>query len=77
MSGGGLFWMNGRLASGLVEISHDPAVLSDGQFWAVSTTFEGEFTAARFSKVTDAPFPSVEWDKLCLLYTSSEPTRPY
>ena len=64
MSGGGLFWMNGRLASGLVEISHDPAVLSDGQFWAVSTTFEGEFTAARFSEVIDAPFPAVEWKKL-------------
>ena len=77
MSGGGLFWMNGRLASGLVEISHDPEVLSDGQFWAVSTTFEGEFTAARFSKVTDAPFPSVEWDKLDGTWRSSFTKNQY
>ncbi|MSW89247.1 MAG: anthranilate synthase component I family protein [Actinobacteria bacterium] len=56
--------MNGRLATQLISISHDPADLSDGGFWAVSTTFEGEFTAARFATVIDAEFPHHEWEKL-------------
>ena len=59
-----LFWMNGRLATDLISISHDPADLSDGGFWAVSTTFEGGFTAARFATVIDAEFPYHEWEKL-------------
>ena len=59
-----LFWMNGRLATDLISISHDPADLSDGGFWAVSTTFEGGFTAARFATVIDAEFPHHEWEKL-------------
>ena len=59
-----LFWMNGRLATQLISISHDPADLSDGGFWAVSTTFEGGFTAARFATVIDAEFPLHEWEKL-------------
>ena len=59
-----LFWMNGRLATELISISHDPADLSDGGFWAVSTTFEGVFTAARFATVIEAEFPHHEWEKL-------------
>ena len=59
-----LFWMNGRLATDLISISHDPGDLSDGGFWAVSTTFEGGFTGARFATVTEAEFPHHEWKKL-------------
>lgn len=66
-----LFWMNGRLATELISISHDPADLSDGSFWAVSTTFEGEFTAARFATVIDAEFPHHEWEKLEGVWKSS------
>ena len=57
-----MFWMGGRLASDLVEISHDPSCLDDGDFWAVSTTFEGAFTAAKFSTVVDADFPDSHWE---------------
>ena len=57
-----MFWMGGRLASDLVEISHDPSCLDDGDFWAVSTTFEGAFTAAKFTTVVDADFPDASWD---------------
>ena len=66
-----LFWMNGRLATDLISISHDPADLSDGSFWAVSTTFEGGFTAARFATVIEAEFPHHAWKKLEGEWTSS------
>jgi para-aminobenzoate synthetase component 1 len=56
-----MFWMGGRLATDLIEISHDPACLDDGDFWAVSTTFEGAFTAAKFGTVIEADFPNSPW----------------
>lgn len=52
-----LFWMGGRLAYDLQEISHDPSSLDDPGFWAVSATFEGEWTCARFGRVSDSPLP--------------------
>jgi para-aminobenzoate synthetase component 1 len=59
-----MFWMGGRLASDLVEISHDPSCLDDGSFWAVSTTFEGAFVAAKFATVSDADFPDATWQPI-------------
>lgn len=35
-------------ATGLLDVSHDPAVLDRGGRWAVSVSFEGEATLARF-----------------------------
>ena len=66
-----LFWMGGRLATDLVEISHDPECLSDGGFWAVSTTFENHFTAAKFATVVNAPFPTTAWIPLRGNWSSS------
>ena len=43
--------MNGVLATELIEISSDPESLNDGGFWAVSTTFEGKHTFAKFKNV--------------------------
>ncbi len=63
--------MGGRLATDLVEVSHDPDCLDDGGFWAVSTTFENEFTAAKFATVIDAPFPSTPWIPMQGLWSSS------
>lgn len=63
--------MGGRLATDLVEVSHDPVCLEDGGFWAVSTTFENEFTAAKFATVVDAPFPLTPWMPLKGLWSSS------
>ena len=56
-----MFWMGGRLATDLIEISDDPSCLDDGDFWAVSATFEGAFTAAKFATVIDADFPEAPW----------------
>ena len=59
-----MFWMGGRLATDLVEISHEPSCLDDGDFWAVSTTFEGAFTAAKFATVVDSDFPDANWSPI-------------
>jgi para-aminobenzoate synthetase component I len=57
-----LAWFGGRLATGLEEVSNDPAVLDSAGWWAVVASFEGQFTAARFREVRDAPLPPGEWD---------------
>jgi para-aminobenzoate synthetase component I len=59
-----MFWMGGRFATDLVEISHEPSCLDDGDFWAVSTTFEGAFTAAKFATVVEADFPDAAWSPI-------------
>jgi para-aminobenzoate synthetase component 1 len=51
--------MGGVLARDLVEVSSDPSCLADGDFWAISTTYEGEFRAAKFKTITNEPFPAV------------------
>ena len=73
----GLFWMGGRLATGLVEITNDPQALDDGGFWAVSTTFEGAFTAARVESVITADFPAHVWQKLEGEWLSSRSKSQY
>ena len=66
-----LFWMGGRLATDLVEVSHNPQCLEDGGFWAVSTTFENHFFAAKFATVIEAPFPTSSWIPLKGSWSSS------
>jgi len=63
--------MGGRLATDLVEVSDDPKCLDDGGFWAVSTTFENQFTAAKFATVQAAPFPATSWIPLNGTWESS------
>ena len=53
------FWMGGVLARDLVEVSSDPGCLADGDFWAISTTYEGQFRAARFETLSNTNFPPV------------------
>ena len=50
------------MATELMEISNNPDDLSDGNFWAVTTTFEGELTFARFAQITQEEFPQNSWD---------------
>jgi para-aminobenzoate synthetase component 1 len=45
--------------------------LEDGGFWAVSTTFENQFTAAKFATVVEAPFPNTPWIPLKGTWSSS------
>jgi para-aminobenzoate synthetase component 1 len=54
-------YFTGRLATGLAEVSHDPAVLDGSGWWAVVGTFEGRWTCARFTDVRPAPPPEGTW----------------
>jgi para-aminobenzoate synthetase component 1 len=69
--------MGGRLAKDLVEVSDDPKCLDDGGFWAVSTTFENQFTAAKFATVQAAPFPATSWIPLKGTWESSLDKNQY
>jgi para-aminobenzoate synthetase component 1 len=69
--------MGGRMATELVELSDDPACLDDGDFWAVSTTFEGAFKAAKFAKVVDAPFPYTAWKAITTEWISRPDQQRY
>lgn len=71
--------MGGRLAYGLTEISHDPAALDSPGFWAVFSTFEGEWTCARFAQVEDGPLPPVDklWDPTPNSWKSSLSEKDY
>lgn len=51
------FWMSGRYARSLIEETDDLSRLDDGNFWAVSVSFEGKIRLARFSQVMQARFP--------------------
>jgi para-aminobenzoate synthetase component 1 len=50
--------MGGVLARDLIEVRSDPSCLADGDFWAISTTYEGAFRAAKFKTITNEPFPT-------------------
>lgn len=59
--------MGGRLATDLIQITNNPTDIDDG-FWAITTTFDGEFTAAKFATVIEEqwshpykPLSSSEW----------------
>jgi para-aminobenzoate synthetase component I len=54
-------WFGGRLATGLVEVSDDLAVLDGAGWWAVLVTFEGRVLCARFADVREAPLPAARW----------------
>jgi para-aminobenzoate synthetase component 1 len=51
------FWMSGRYARSLIEVTDDLSRLDDGNFWAVSVSFEGQIRLARFRQVMKARFP--------------------
>ena len=67
------FWMNGLLATDLIEISSDIKEVERGGFWAVSISFEGQAIFARFGKVeTNKEFPQTKsWNTLDSLWKSS------
>jgi para-aminobenzoate synthetase component 1 len=61
MTTGALAYVDGRLASGLVEVRHDLAALDEPGFWVVVVSFEGDVTCARFADVTPGPLPAAAW----------------
>lgn len=72
-----VFWMGGRLATDLIDVSEDPSCLDDGGFWAVTTTFEGAFLAAKFATVTTADFPDSEWIPIQSQWSSTPARNGY
>ncbi|MER6471727.1 chorismate-binding protein [Streptomyces collinus] len=46
-----------RLATGLLDVTSDPAALDSTGFWAVCADFEGRLTCARFAEVRHEPVP--------------------
>jgi para-aminobenzoate synthetase component 1 len=54
-------WFGGRLATGLVDVTDDPAALDSAGWWAVEVTFEGRVTCARFADVRPAGLPAAPW----------------
>ncbi len=61
MTAQALAYVDGRLASGLVEVRHDLAALDEPGFWVVVVSFEGDVTCARFADVTQCPLPTAQW----------------
>ncbi|HKA69091.1 MAG TPA: chorismate-binding protein [Actinomycetes bacterium] len=49
-----LAYVNGRLATELLDVTTDPAALDSTGFWVLVKTYEGELTAARFGHVREA-----------------------
>ncbi|MYZ09926.1 anthranilate synthase component I family protein [Streptomyces sp. SID2999] len=47
-----------RLATGLLDVTSDPAALDSTGFWAVVADFEGALTCARFADVQHAAVPA-------------------
>jgi para-aminobenzoate synthetase component 1 len=60
-SGEARAWFRGRVATGLVDVSSDPAVLDAGGWWAVVLPYAGTPVLARFRDVRGAPAPSGAW----------------
>lgn len=71
MNDGYQFWMGGRLATQLEEITQDPSKLDGAGFWTVVLTFEGVPTFARFAKVEEKEFPHSNWEEVLADWTSS------
>ena len=71
--------MGGRLAYGVDEISTDPADLDKPGFWAVTSTFEGEWICARFSHIIDSAFPDFEneWETPAGKWSTSQSETEY
>ena len=59
--GAPLAWFDGRLATGLLEVTDDAGALDTEGWWAVVATFEGRLTCARFADVRPAPLPTAAW----------------
>jgi para-aminobenzoate synthetase component 1 len=73
------FWMDGVLATGLMEITSDAKRLDQGGFWAVVITFEGIATFAHFAEFRrGVAFPELPlWSPLESTWGSSMGSESY
>jgi para-aminobenzoate synthetase component 1 len=70
------FWMGGRLATDLIQITNDPNEIDDG-FWAITTTFDGQFTGAKFANVIESEWPHPYQPLQSKLWSSSHNQYEY
>jgi para-aminobenzoate synthetase component 1 len=66
-----IFWMGNRYATGLQQVTHDPSEITNDGFWAVSISFEGQWTCAQFEQVVDAQFITSDSDFVSSKFKSS------
>lgn len=59
--GAGYFYSNGRLATGVLDVTNDICALDSGGFWALVLTYEGEATCIRFEQWRYADLPAGAW----------------
>jgi para-aminobenzoate synthetase component 1 len=66
-----IFWMGNRYATNLQLVTHDPREITADGFWAVSISFEGHWTCAKFSDVKQSDFKSDGSELVTNKFTSS------
>ncbi|MBP7805812.1 MAG: chorismate-binding protein [Candidatus Planktophila sp.] len=66
-----IFWMGNRYATNLQLVTHDPREITADGFWAVSISFEGHWTCAKFSNVKQSDFKSDGSELVTNKFTSS------
>lgn len=69
--------MDGVLAQDVMEHRDDLSHLDDGNFWALSISYEGRVHATRFASITTADFPPHAWTPLKSEWTSTLSRQQY
>lgn len=72
-----IFWMGNRYATDLQLVTHDPTEITEDGFWAVSISFEGKWTCAKFSVVEESEFPHTHSEYLISDFQSSMNRETY
>jgi para-aminobenzoate synthetase component 1 len=72
-----IFWMGNRYATGLQRVTNDPREITDDGFWAISVSFEGEWTCANFAEVIESEFPSAQSEFVSSQFHSSMDRETY
>lgn len=72
-----IFWMGNRLATNLQLVTNNPREITKDGFWAISISFEGQWTCAKFSDVELSHFNSDGSEFVTNKFTSSMSQNDY
>jgi para-aminobenzoate synthetase component 1 len=72
-----IFWMGNRYATNLQLVTHDPREVTEDGFWAVSISFEGQWTCAKFADVKQSNFFSEGSELVTSNFSSSMSKAEY
>jgi para-aminobenzoate synthetase component 1 len=72
-----IFWMGNRYATNLQLVTHDPREVTEDGFWAVSISFEGQWTCAKFADVKQSNFFSESSEFVTNNFSSSMSKAEY